>query len=302
MNRDLQPNHRAPWSGLASDLSEADIGILGIPYDGAASFRKGASQAPERIRSLTPHVAPFTERGVSLAGLSVVDVGDVVVSGDWDSLTRQTSNKLRDILPLPFAVVLGGDHSITIPVVRELAQVIDGPMGYLHIDAHLDLMDTFEGLAHSHACTARRVLELPNVAPENTAFLGIRSWLGEELAFLNAHPSIHVETAADIADDGVIAVLQRTLPIFRDVAAVHISIDIDVLDPAYAPGTGTPEAGGLSTRNLLQLLAPVFDTLPVRALDIVEVCPPLDHSDITSFAAIKLLYEVFGWIKGRDDA
>ena len=302
MNRDLQPNHRALWSGLASDLSEADIGILGVPYDGAASFRKGASQAPERIRSLTPHVAPFTERGASLAGLGVVDVGDVVVTGDWDSLTRQASNKLRDILHLPFAIVLGGDHSIAIPVVRELAQVIDGPMGYLHIDAHLDLMDTFEGLAHSHACTARRVLELPNVAPENTAFLGIRSWLGEELAFLNAHPSIHVETAAAIADDGVIAVLQRTLPVFRDVAAVYVSIDIDVLDPAYAPGTGTPEAGGLSTRHLLQLLAPIFDTLPIRALDIVEVCPPLDHSDITSFAAIKLLYEVFGWITDRDDA
>ena len=301
MNSDLRPKHRAPWSGLASDLSEADIGILGIPYDGAASFRKGASQAPERIRSLTPHVSPFTERGASLAGLSVVDVGDVVVTGDWDSLTRQASNKLRDILPLPFAIVLGGDHSIAIPVVRELAQVIDGPMGYLHIDAHLDLMDTFEGLAHSHACTARRVLELPNVAPENTAFLGIRSWLGEELAFLNAHPSIHVEPAAAIADDGVVAVLQRTLPIFSDVDAIYVSIDIDVLDPAYAPGTGTPEAGGLSTRHLLQLLAPIFETLPVRALDIVEVCPPLDHSDITSFAAIKLLYEVFGWIKGRDD-
>ena len=302
MNSDLRPKHRTLWSGLTSDLSEANIGILGIPYDGATSFRKGAAQAPERIRSLTPHVAPYTEQGISLAGLSVYDAGDVVVAGDWDSLTRRASNKLREILPLPFAIVLGGDHSITIPAMRELAQVIDGPMGYLHIDAHLDLMDTFEGLAHSHACTARRVLELPNVASENAAFLGIRSWLGEELAFLNAHPSIHVEPAAAITDDGVIAVLQRTLPIFNDVDAIYVSIDIDVLDPAYAPGTGTPEAGGLSTRHLLQLLAPIFETLPVRALDIVEVCPPLDHSDITSFAAIKLLYEVFGWVKCRGNA
>jgi len=245
-------------------------------------------------------VAPFTEQGISLAGLSVYDAGDVVVTGDWDSLTRRASNKLREILPLPFAIVLGGDHSISIPVVRELAQVIDGPMGYLHIDAHLDLMDTFEGLAHSHACTARRVLELPNVAPENTAFLGIRSWLGEELTFLKAYPAVHVETAAAIATDGIPAVLQRTLPIFRDVTAVYITVDIDVLDPAYAPGTGTPEAGGLSTRDLLQLLEPIFKALPVRALDIVEVCPRLDPSDITTFAAIKLLYEVFGWVKERN--
>jgi agmatinase len=160
-------------------------------------------------------------------------------------------------------------------------------------------MDTFEGLAHSHACTARRVLELPNVAPENAAFLGIRSWLDEELTFLEAHPAIHVETAAAIATDGIPAVLGRTLPVFQGVHAVYVTIDIDVLDPAYAPGTGTPEAGGLSTRDLLQLLAPVLDTLPVRALDIVEVSPPLDHSDITSFAAIKLLYEIFGWVKDR---
>jgi len=298
MDSNHQPKHRSLWSGLASDASEADVGILGIPYDGAASFRKGAAQAPESIRSLTPHVAPFTERGCSLAGLGVYDAGDVEVSGDWDSLTRRVTGKLREILPLPFLIVMGGDHSITIPVARELAQVINGPMGYMHIDAHLDLMDTFEGLAYSHACTARRVLELPNVAPENAAFLGIRSWMGEELAFLRTHPSIHVETAAVIADNGISAVLQRTLPVFHDVAGVYVTIDIDVLDPAYAPGTGTPEAGGLSTRDLLQLLATMFDRLPVRALDIVEVSPSLDHSDITSFAAIKLLYETFGWVKG----
>lgn len=299
MDSNHQPKHRSLWSGLTSDASEAHIGILGIPYDGAASFRKGAAQAPERIRSLTPHVAPFTERGGSLAGLGVYDAGDVEVSGDWDSLTRHVTGKLREILPLPFLIVIGGDHSITVPVTRELAHVVNGPMGYLHIDAHLDLMDTFEGLVYSHACTARRVLELPNVAPENAAFLGVRSWMNEELAFLRAHPSIHVETAAVIADNGIPAVLQRTLPVFRDVAGVYVTIDIDVLDPAYAPGTGTPEAGGLSTRDLLQLLATVFDRLPVRALDIVEVSPPLDHSDITSFAAVKLLYETFGWIKRR---
>jgi len=302
MDNDHQPKHRAPWSGLASDASEADIGILGIPYDGAASFRRGAAQAPVRIRSLTPHVAPYTEDGAALSGLRIHDVGDVVVSGDWDSLTRQVMSKLHEILPLPFSIVLGGDHSITIPVIRELAHVVDGPMGYLHIDAHLDLMNTFEGLRHSHACTARRVLESPNVAPENALFLGIRSWLDEELAFLRDHPEIQVLTAAAIADNGIPAVLHRILPVFRDVAAVYVSIDVDVLDPAYAPGTGTPEAGGLSTRALLQILKPVFAKLPVRALDIVEVSPPLDCSDITSFAAVKLLYEVFGWVKDRNNA
>lgn len=279
--------------------SHADIGILGIPYDGAASFRKGAAQAPAHIRAQTPHVAPFTERGVSLASLSVVDIGDVPHTDDWNVLTRDATSMLQRALPLPFLITLGGDHSITIPVVRELSQVINGPLGYLHIDAHLDLMNSLEGLSHSHACTARRVLELPNVAPEHAAFLGIRSWLDEEIAFLNANPSIHVEPAATIAVDGIAAVLSRMLTVFEDVVAVYVTIDIDALDPAYAPGTGTPEAGGLSTRDLLKLLELVFKALPVRALDIVEVCPRLDPSDITTFAAIKLLYEVFGWVNVR---
>ena len=296
------PPHRQPWSGLAANDSGADIGILGIPYDGAASFRRGAAQAPACIRAQTPHVAPFTEMGVPLAGLSVYDMGDAPHAEEWDALTRHVSRMLRTILPLPFLITLGGDHSITIPVVRELSQVISGPLGYLHIDAHLDLMNSFEGLAHSHACTARRVLELPNVAPEHAAFLGIRSWLDEEITYLEANQAIHVEPAAAIAKDGIAAVLGRTLPVFRDVTAVYVTIDIDALDPAYAPGTGTPEAGGLSTRDLLQILELVFKALPVRALDIVEVCPPLDPSDITTFAAIKLLYEVFGWIKARDSS
>ena len=112
------PPHRRPWSGLSTNDSHADIGILGIPYDGAASFRKGAAQAPAYIRAQTPHVAPFTERGVSLAGLSVYDIGDVPHTDDWDVLTRDATSMLHRILSLPFLITLGGDHSITIPVVR----------------------------------------------------------------------------------------------------------------------------------------------------------------------------------------
>ena len=295
------PPHRQLWSGLASTDQGADIGVLGIPTDGAASFRKGAAKAPQRIRSLTPHVAPTTERGHSLRGLRIHDARDVDTSGDWESIEACTQQAMHTLLAQPFCLILGGDHSITIPVAREVAGHIEGPMGYMHIDAHLDLMDTFEGLAHSHACTARRVLELPNVSPENTAFLGIRSWLDEEMAFLEAQPDIHVETAATLAEGGLGEAIQRILPRFHEVQSVYVSVDIDVLDPAFAPGTGTPEAGGLSTRELLQLLQALFTNLPIRALDIVEVSPPLDDADITSIAAIKLIYEIFGWVKGRTD-
>ncbi len=296
-----QPKHRALWSGLSAQHDRADIGIVGIAYDGAASFRKGAAGAPARIREQTPHVAPWTEQGMSLSGLRIYDAGDItpIGSADGPQLDRAMAAKLDPVLSLPFFIALGGDHSITTPVVREMTHRLSGTLGYLHIDAHLDLMDSYEGLSHSHACTARRILELPQVKAEHTAFVGIRSWLDEEVAFLDAHPSIHVESAATIANDGVAAVIDRTLPVFQPVDAVYVTIDIDVLDPAYAPGTGTPEAGGLSTRQLLQILQRVFEHLPVRGLDVVEVCPRLDPSDITSFAAIKLLYEVFGWVHAR---
>lgn len=300
MNNDHQPKHRKLWSGLTSDDASAEVGILGIPYEGAASFRKGTAHAPARIRSLTPHVAPYTESGRALSGLRVRDLDDVDVSGDWAAVYDRIVKRVEELLKNPFAIVLGGDHSVTIPVFYAFSETVPGPLGYLHLDAHLDLMPTFEGRTWSHACTARRVLEAASISPEHTVFVGIRSWLDEEIAFLRDNPEIQVLTASTIAEGDMTSLVTSTLAPLRNAASVYVTVDIDVLDPAFAPGTGTPEAGGLSTRDLLRILRLAFEHLPIRALDVVEVSPPLDHSDITSFAAVKLLYEVFGWIKERN--
>jgi agmatinase len=120
-----------------------------------------------------------------------------------------------------------------------------------------------------------------------------------ELDFLDAHPEIGIHTARDVYCRGIGAVVDDIIVQLQGTDAVYFTLDIDGLDPAYAPGTGTPEAGGLSTRELFELLRVVFARLPIRALDIVEVAPPLDNADVTSFAAAKLIYEVFGWVKGR---
>lgn len=300
MNNDHQPKHRKLWSGLTSDDASAEVGILGIPYEGAASFRKGTAHAPARIRSLTPHVAPYTESGRALSGLRVRDLDDVDVSGDWAAVYDRIVKRVEELLEHPFAIVLGGDHSVTIPVFHAFSETVPEPLGYLHLDAHLDLMPTFEGRTWSHACTARRVLEAASISPEHTVFVGIRSWLDEEIAFLRDHPEIQVLTASTIAEGDMTSLVTSTLTPLRNAASVYVTVDIDVLDPAFAPGTGTPEAGGLSIRDLLRILRLAFEHLPIRALDVVEVSPPLDHSDITSFAAVKLLYEVFGWIKERN--
>ena len=295
----IQPAHRRLWSGLASDDPNSEVGVLGVPFDGATSFRKGTSFAPSKIRELTPHCAPATEEGISLTGLRVRDYGDVFVDLNWERYFATVEGRARQALSHRLALFLGGDHSVTIPLVRAFSDSVNGMFGMLHIDAHLDLADSFEGSHWSHACTQRRVLELPNIDPQHLAFVGIRSFMDDEMEFIAKHPGIEVHTARDVYVHGIDVVARSVVEQLQGVDAVYVTLDIDALDPAFAPGTGTPEAGGLSTRQVLELLRRVFSDLPVRALDIVEVSPPLDHSDITSVAALRVIYEAFGWIKAN---
>jgi agmatinase len=293
------PAHRYLWSGLSSDDADAEVGVLGIPFDNATSFRKGASFAPAKIRELTPHLAPVTEEGHRLAGLRVRDYGDVGADLNWERYFAAVEAQASEVLRHPLALFLGGDHSVTIPLVAAFSRTVNGRFGVVHFDSHPDLADEYDGHRWSHACTERRVLELPNVEPRHLVFVGLRSWVDEEMTFLAAHPEIGVHTARDVYRRGIEAVAEAVAAQLGDVDAVYLTLDIDGLDPAYAPGTGTPEAAGLSTRELLELLRVLFDRLPVRAMDIVEVAPPLDPADATSFAAAKAVYEAFGWIKYR---
>lgn len=295
----IRPAHRRLWSGLASDDVSSEIGVLGVPFDGATSFRKGASFAPSKIRELSPHIAPYMEEGIGLAGLRVRDYGDVFVDLDWERYFKTVEARAQQTLRHRLAIFLGGDHSVTIPLTRAFSQSINGKFGMLHIDAHLDLADSFEGSRWSHACTQRRVLELPNIDPRNIAFVGIRSFMEDEMEFMHAHPQIGLHTAREVYMSGVNEVARSVIEQMQGVDALYVTLDIDALDPAYAPGTGTPEAGGLSTRDVLELLRRVFSDLPVHAFDIVEVSPPLDHADITSVAALKVIYEAFGSVKAK---
>lgn len=294
-----RPAHRRLWSGLCSDDPAAEVGVLGVPFDNATSFRKGAALAPTRIRGITPHTAPVTEEGRRLGGLRVRDYGDVSIDLNWERYFATVEAQAAQALRHPLALFLGGDHSVTIPLITAFSQMTPGQFGVVHIDAHPDLVNEYEGHPWSHACTGRRVLELPNVEPRHVVFIGVRSWLDEELAFLETHPEIGVHTARDVYRCSIEAVADDVVAQLQDVDAAYVTLDIDALDPACAPGTGAPEAGGLSSRELLELLHVIFARLPVRALDIVEVAPPLDCNDITSFAAVKVIYEVLGWVKEK---
>jgi agmatinase len=288
------PPHRDLWSGLISDDPGAEVGVLGVPFDGAVSYRRGTAFAPAKLRELTPHLAPCAEEGQPLT-LRVRDYGDVPEDLEWSRYFQDVEARAADVFHHPLALFLGGDHSVTIPLMQAFGRRVDGHFGVVHFDSHPDVFDTYEGHRWSHACTERRALELPGLDPQHLVFVGLRSVCQEEWDFLKAHPEIPYYTARQCHQQGIEAVAEEVAGRLQDLPAVYLTLDIDGLDPAYAPGTGTPEGGGLSTRDLLELVRMVFQRLPIQALDVVEVAPPLDHSDITSFAALKVIYEAW-WV------
>jgi agmatinase len=275
------------------------MGVLGIPFDGAVSFRQGAARAPATIRQFTYNIAPITEEGQALTGFSLCDYGDVERDLDWARFFAGVTERALTVLKHPFALFIGGDHSVSIPLMKAYSQQTNEPFGVIHIDSHTDLADSYEGHRWSHACTARRLLEYPHMQPENLVFCGIRAYVEEELDFLRGHPEITVHSARKMFQQGIRSTAEEVIARLKGLSSIYLTLDIDCLDPAFAPGTGTPEAGGLTTRELLEFLRLIFAALPVRAMDIVEVAPPLDYSDITTIAAIKVIYEVFGWLHWR---
>jgi len=187
-----------------------------------------------------------------------------------------------------------------IPVFQgQLDRFKDRSLGVLWLDAHPDLCDSFAGSRLSHACVLRRGLEAGLKAP-NICMVGLRSWESQEIALIE-NGGLHVHTAADVASQGMAAVAAAVHEVLSACDAVHVSLDIDCLDPAFAPGTGIPDAGGLSSREVISLIQSL-QGLPLVGLDLVEVSPPLDPSEATVFAALKFIMEFMGLAaRGRTD-
>lgn len=287
------------WAELASEkIEDANVLIKGIPFDGAASVGKGACQAPDMIRQLSKALPPITEEGTVLKNFYVKDLGDFEVDLNWERFYEAIENETKAMFETnKFCLFIGGDHSVSIPLEKAFIETNKGKkIGIIHFDSHSDIIDEYEGHKWSHACTQRRALDF-GLEDKGLSLVGIRSWEEEELIFLEEHSDINVVTAARIYEEGINALTKNLTERYQDYDAIYLSIDIDVLDPAYAPGTGTPESGGLSTRQMMQIIKSLFKNLPIKAMDIVEVSPLLDTTNnITSWAALKLMYEAFGGI------
>ena len=277
------------WADLhRPDLSpaEADFTVIGVPYDGAVCARKGAALGPERIRFWSTHLTPFSEDRIRLGDIRISDLGDIPITDqvrDFE-LVREKVATLPNV-----PIVLGGDHSISIPVFQaQCERYQGGRLGVLWVDAHPDLCDVFTGSKFSHACVLRRALEF-GIEPQEVCLVGVRSWEDQEIDLIE-NGGLNVYSAAQVAERGMKSVASRVYNKLSDCDAVHISLDIDCLDPAFAPGTGIPDSGGLTSREVITLIKSLHG-LPLIGLDIVEVSPPIDPSEATVFAALKIIME-----------
>ncbi|MDW7728909.1 MAG: agmatinase [Bacillota bacterium] len=295
-------NEVKTWNGLnnpALDQEEADVLVLGLPFDGAASYRRGAAEGPDRIRSISGHIEPTTEDGRLMNMIKVLDLGNIEPAGlNQAEYFTLVENQATGMFKKGFSTFIGGDHSVTIPLLNAAAGVWGDSLGVIHLDAHLDLCHELGGNMLSHGSTHRRVLEKNNLPLEQVWFVGIRSFEQQELEFLSGKKA-NIITATEMDNIGVDKTAEQVSAGLKNCSAVYLTLDIDFLDPSYAPGTGTPKPGGFSTRTLLSLLERL-SSLPMIGMDVVEVSPPLDHSDITSFAAQRAITETWGRLFIKD--
>lgn len=277
------------------DIDRCDVAILGVPFDGGTSYRPGARFGPQSIRQASRHLRtqyhPAYDREPFMQ-LQVADAGDVACN-PYDILEaiQQTESAAKALLATGCGIIsLGGDHTIAVPLLRAVNHY-QGPVALVHFDAHLDTWDTYFGAPYTHGTPFRRASEEGLFIDDVSLHVGIRGPLysrndlkeDQELGFRVIH-------CDDFQTQGIDKIVNR----IRDRVSNHplyLSIDIDVLDPAYAPGTGTPEIAGMSTRELVNVLRGLAGMNIVSA-DVVEVSPAYDHAEITALAGATVAYEL----------
>jgi agmatinase len=283
------------------EVTACDVAILGVPFDAGTTYRPGARFGPAGIRGgsrllrgLHPglDVEPFADQQVADAG----DVG--CTPFDIAEAIGQIEAAARSLLgDVGHVVALGGDHTVALPLLRATT-ASHGPVALVHLDAHLDTWDTYFGAAYTHGTPFRRASEEGLLDRSGCLHVGIRGPLYAPTDLSDDRVlGFQVIGTDDFQLDGLAAVIERMRARIGE-APVYVSVDIDVLDPAHAPGTGTPEAGGMTSRELLHCLRNLVGVNIVGA-DIVEVAPAYDHAEITGIAAAHVAYELISVLAAK---
>jgi guanidinopropionase len=282
---------RAP---LIDDLSDFDIAMIGVPYDGAVTNRPGARHGPREIRnasSMMRSIHPST-RINPYELCHIGDGGDVPFTRAYDIEGAHTDIEARFSevrLAGLAALAAGGDHSVSLPILRALAP--EQPLSLVHIDAHTDTWDEFMGSRYSHGAPFRRAVEEGLIDPKRTVQIGIRGAQNSSEGWdYSADSGMRVLFMEDVTGMGIDAVADEAKRIVGE-GPTYLSFDIDSLDPAFAPGTGTPEVGGFTTVESLALLRGLRG-LHLIGADVVEVAPAYDPSGTTALVAATVMYEL----------
>jgi agmatinase len=275
-------------------VTNYDVAVVGVPFDSGVSYRPGARFGPAHIRQSSRLLRPYNPAldRMPFASQQVIDAGDIDCNPfNIPEALAAIESEVRNLTADGQRVLtLGGDHTIALPILRALHSKY-GPITVVHFDAHLDTWDSYFGMDTTHGTPFRRASEEGLINTSTSVHVGTRGPLYSATDLVeDGQLGFHVISSIDIQDHGLAAALTRLGGRVGDTP-IYVSIDIDVLDPAHAPGTGTPEAGGLTSRELLAFVRS-FANVNLIGADIVEVAPAYDHAEVTGIAAAHVAYEL----------
>lgn len=289
-NLNLFTSATMQFSGFQKGFKEADYIIVGVPFDATSTYRSGARFAPAAIREASLNIETFIFRsGIDVEDLNIHDAGDLHVSGDACETLRRVGLVCSDILNSgKVPVFIGGEHTITFGAAKS----IRSRFAVVSFDAHLDLRDEYMDRKICHATFMRRINE--TIKPEIIIEVGVRAACKEELKYAAEAGNVTYFTPQKIEDFGVKNISKEIRSLLADCMKVYLTIDVDVLDPSYAPAVQNPEPEGLSVSTLLNILSNICDKR-IAAFDIVEVTPHYD-SGVTAVNAAKIIFEILSFI------
>ncbi|CAH0530074.1 agmatinase [Vibrio hippocampi] len=297
------PNQTLPrYSGIATfmrcdyvpELQDVDIALVGVPFDGGVTNRTGTRHGPREIRNQSSLMRIINQAtGVAPFELCrVADVGDVLPDSPFELVKAHQSielffKQIKASGALPIAA--GGDHSISLPILRALAQ--DGPVALIHFDAHCDTGDNYFGSKFHHGSPFKIAVEENLIDPKRTIQIGIRGSLNDKDMWRFSHETgmrvLYMDECVELGVEGILQQIKQTI---GDTPA-YVTFDVDCLDPAFAPGTGTPEMGGFTSIEALQLIRGLQDVNVIGA-DVVEVSPPFDPTGNTALVGATIMFEL----------
>jgi agmatinase len=298
---------RFPYLGVSTffgyphtkNLNGTDVAMVGVPFDHGTTNRPGARFGPRGIRTASQNYGIYLNENKGafdselqtyiLGGVNVVDYGDVpILPTHTKTNMRMIHSTFKEIVEnCVFPVAFGGDHTITYPIVKAFKK----PMDIIHFDTHLDFVDGTENLKFSHSNPLKRVSEMENI--NNITQIGIRGFTDKQENYdESTNYGSKIITASEVIKNGTSWVLKQ----IPESDNIYVTIDIDVLDPSIAPGTGTPEPGGLNYLQLKEMLTNLYKKGKIQGFDMVEVNPLFDLSELTSLCASRLAFDFLGSI------